>query len=90
MGTFQWNTCFITGLHDVDEQHHRLVDLINRFGELIMDCGGTTDIALDAVFAELADYSRYHFDDEEALMVAERLDPRDVAEHKRIHAGFLS
>ena len=90
MKAFQWNACFITGLHDVDEQHHRLVDLINRFGELIMDRDGATDASLDSVFLELADYSRYHFDDEEALMVAERLDPRDVAEHKRIHAGFLS
>ena len=90
MKAFQWNACFITGLHDVDEQHHRLVDLINRFGELIMDRDGATDVSLDSVFLALADYSRYHFDDEEALMVAERLDPRDVAEHKKIHAGFLS
>ncbi len=37
MEAFQWNACFITGLHDVDEQHRRLVDLINRFGSLTMD-----------------------------------------------------
>ena len=39
MKAFQWNACFITGLHDVDEQHHRLVDLINRFGDSI-EVGG--------------------------------------------------
>ena len=59
MKAFQWNACFITGLHDVDEQHHRLVDLINRFGELIMDRDGATDASLDSVFLELADYSRW-------------------------------
>ena len=86
MGAFQWNTCFITGLREVDEQHHRLVDLINRFGELIMESGGATDASLESVFSELADYSRYHFKEEEAMMVAEHLDPHDVAEHKKIHA----
>ncbi|MBK7612963.1 MAG: hypothetical protein IPJ08_00505 [Burkholderiales bacterium] len=31
MESFVWEPCFVTGLAMVDEQHHRLVDLINRF-----------------------------------------------------------
>lgn len=61
MEAFQWNASFITGLHDVDEQHRRLVDLINRFGSLTMDQDSTSATYLEAVFAELADYARYHF-----------------------------
>lgn len=36
MEAFRWNPCFVTGLTDVDEQHHRLVDAINRFGDMVM------------------------------------------------------
>jgi hemerythrin len=86
---FQWNACFITGLNDVDEQHHRLVDLINRFGILIMRQEGASLAEMEAVFAELADYAKFHFADEEALMVAMRLDPRYVAQHRASHAEFL-
>ena len=34
METFRWTPHFETGLETVDTQHHRLVDLINRFGTL--------------------------------------------------------
>lgn len=89
MDAFQWNSCFITGLADVDEQHQRLVELINRFGVVIMREEGASPSELEMVFAELADYARYHFADEEALMVAMRLDPRYVTHHKANHASFL-
>ncbi len=32
MESFAWDTCFDTGIALVDQQHHRLFDLINRFG----------------------------------------------------------
>ena len=89
MQAFQWNSCFITGLADVDEQHHRLVDLINRFGDLVMRPDGASVVELETVFAELADYAQYHFAEEEAMMTAMRLDPRYVAQHRANHASFL-
>jgi diguanylate cyclase (GGDEF)-like protein/hemerythrin-like metal-binding protein len=89
MDAFQWNSCFITGLIDVDEQHQQLVDLINRFGTLIMRQEETSTSELEVVFAELADYARYHFADEEALMVSMHLDPRYVTQHRANHASFF-
>jgi hemerythrin len=89
MEAFQWNACFITGLDAVDEQHHRLVDLINRFGNLVTRKDGASVTELEEVFAELADYARYHFREEEALMDAMRLDSRHVARHKADHTSFL-
>jgi len=89
MEAFQWNASFITGLHDVDEQHRRLVDLINRFGSLTMDQDSTSATYLEAVFAELADYAQYHFAEEESMMEAIQLDPRHVAQHRANHASFL-
>lgn len=89
MDAFQWNSCFVTGLDDVDDQHHRLVDLINRFGSLITSQDGASVTSLEMVFSELADYARYHFVEEEAMMTAARLDPRYVAQHRATHASFL-
>jgi hemerythrin len=89
MDAFLWKPCFVTGLVDVDDQHHRLVDVINRFGEVVMREEGATTAELEAVFAELADYAKYHFSEEEALMEAMRLDPRYLAQHKQSHVDFL-
>ena len=78
MDAFRWNPCFVTGIATVDEQHRHLVDVINRFGELVMAESGATRPAVDTVFAELAEYARYHFAEEEVLMDSMRLDPAYV------------
>ena len=89
METFQWNACFTTGLSSVDEQHHRIVDLINRFGILLMRQDGASLAEIEGVLVELADYAIFHFADEEALMETLRVDPRHVAQHRAAHASFL-
>ena len=89
MDAFQWNSCYLTELKDVDEQHHRLVDLINRFGALVMGQEVVSMAELEAVFVELADYARHHFAEEEALMKAMRLDSRYVEQHRQCHSSFL-
>ena len=89
MEAFQWEPCFATGLIDVDKQHHRLVDAINQFGELVMQQDGASITELEAVFAELADYAQYHFAEEEHMMVSMQLDSRHVAQHRASHTSFL-
>jgi diguanylate cyclase (GGDEF)-like protein/hemerythrin-like metal-binding protein len=89
MDAFQWNPCFLTGLPEVDEQHHRLVDAINRFGELVMREEGATATEMEAVFGELAAYARHHFAEEEAMMVSQRLDARFVERHQHSHNSFM-
>lgn len=89
MEAFLWNPCFVTGLTEVDEQHHRLVDIINRFGSLVMRQENASPAELEAIFAELADYAEYHFAEEEALMKASGLDKCYIEQHTRSHRGFL-
>ncbi len=89
MQAFQWNKCFATGLADVDEQHHRLVDLINAFGSLVMRDEGVSEAELEAVFAELAHYARFHFTEEEALMAVKGLTPNYIESHRQNHAKFM-
>ena len=89
MESFVWNECFVTGLPKVDQQHQRLVELINGFGEGLMEEPGVSPPRLEAVFAELADYARGHFHDEEMLMAQHHLDARYQVLHRREHHHFL-
>ena len=89
MESFRWDNCFITGLAEVDEQHHHLVDVINRFGDLLTQREGATAEDIEQVFGELAAYAEYHFREEEEMMVEAGVDPRHTTYHREIHASFL-
>lgn len=89
MDAFLWNHCFTTGLLDVDAQHHKLVEVINRFGDLVIQQETAKPEQLQAIFDELAAYARYHFDSEESLMEAAPLDPGYIAQHRAVHNSFM-
>lgn len=86
--SFIWSDHFLTGIDSVDRQHARLINLINRFGEQIADeRAGRDDIA--AVVAELREYTRFHFAEEEALMRTAGLASEVIGEHHRAHLDFI-
>jgi hemerythrin-like metal-binding protein len=86
--SFQWGKSFLTGLETIDDQHHHLVDLINKFGSALTDNTlNLVDIAV--MFKELARYSDYHFKAEEQLMAEVGVDQRHVDHHKKTHSSFL-
>ncbi len=88
MESFHWEQYFETGISDVDEQHHKLVDIINKFGDLLaQDTIVYTDVEI--IFKELANYTVYHFEDEEAGMIKAGLDNRHLEQHKLEHKHFL-
>lgn len=89
MPAFHWDNCYVTGIAIVDEQHHRLVDLINTLGESLAQSTGITAEANEAAFGELATYARVHFSDEDALMVRNRIDDRALLPHRQEHADFI-
>lgn len=89
MSTFQWNKCFETGLQDVDEQHHTLVDLMNRFSALLEGGESANVKQLERVCGELEDYARYHFSEEQMFMDELGVDRRHVAHHAQEHAEFF-
>ena len=88
MNTFQWNKHFTTGLETVDDQHHKLVDLINRLGDSFL-ASNVSDDGLTAIFTELADYAQYHFADEERLMLESGIDVRHRETHHLNHVDFV-
>ena len=88
MESFHWDRHFETGLEAVDSQHHALVDLINRFGELITQ----SDVAsadIEGLFVELTRYAGQHFREEEDMMVTVGIDRRHVDRHMQQHSQFL-
>jgi len=88
MQAFIWNSRFETGIASIDEQHHRLVDIVNRVGDVLID-GGATEESIGTVFSELVDYAQYHFADEERLMAIAGVDRRHTELHQQHHIQFF-
>ncbi|MCX7178103.1 MAG: hemerythrin family protein, partial [Proteobacteria bacterium] len=89
MEAFRWTPNFVTGLSEVDDQHRGLVNVINRFGELVMRQQTAAADELEAVFGELTRYAQYHFFEEESLMLGKHLDMRHITLHQQAHRSFL-
>jgi len=89
MDAFYWSQQFETGLPTVDEQHHRLVDLINEFGSLVTQPANIRPEEVERMFSELAAYAEFHFSEEESMMVKVGLKQDYIAHHQRQHAEFL-
>lgn len=84
---FPWNENFNTGVPKIDEQHRRLVQLLNLLASHV---AFQSDLpALNVIFDELADYAVYHFQTEEAIW--RRHLPEDLLEsqHKQTHDSFI-
>jgi hemerythrin len=60
MQAFHWDQYFVTGLPKIDDQHHHLVDIINRFSSLLANNVIHTE-DVERLFNQLADYAAYHF-----------------------------
>jgi hemerythrin-like metal-binding protein len=85
---FPWNENFQTGVPIVDEQHHKLVDLLNKLASHL--AYGVDQPALNKVFDELADYAQYHFKTEEGVWAKYiPLDELSMA-HEKTHLDFVS
>lgn len=82
-----WNDKLATGLVDVDQQHQKLVDIINHLAAL--HHGRATSSELLAILLELRRYTVYHFGCEEALMQAHPVNEARKAAHLKAHSSFI-
>ncbi len=81
-----WTDAMATDIAMVDEQHQRLLDIFNRIA-----LAQAQDAARGAVIAlldELVDYTRYHFREEEKLMLKWTVDSKHRMMHLRAHESF--
>lgn len=84
---FVWGENYETGIREVDQQHKKLVRLINTLAQMQADEVDTAELL--KVFDELANYAIYHFKTEEDLMRRYRIDSEFEASHLKSHALFI-
>lgn len=88
MQLFEWDQTFATGSPVVDRQHQYLIEIINRFGDLLTrDASDLQEI--DNVCGKLMEYTNYHFAEEEQLMASAGLDQRHIDQHRQQHNDLV-
>jgi hemerythrin len=85
MELIRWKNDYSVNVQEIDEQHKRLIAIINRLADA-MSIGKGRDV-LDAVMAEMMDYTEYHFEAEEHLLLHHGYSETD--EHKKAHAELV-
>ena len=86
---FQWGSHFETDIKEVDGQHKILVNLINELsGLLITNTATKSDIK--NIINQLLEYTTYHFEQEESLMLAVQIDSRHFDIHIQNHKDFVN
>ena len=90
-----WNARFETGIPALDQQHRKLVDLINALSRIPLaeSVQPVKCRAILAILAELENYVQYHFGFEAGLMRYAQLGHELVADHieahKKEHGEFM-
>jgi hemerythrin len=85
MPLIQWSDDLSIGIHEIDDQHKKLVSLINDLHDAMKS--GQAKQALEKTLSELADYAVYHFQVEEKYM--EKFRYPGFPSHKLAHTAFV-
>lgn len=82
MSLIEWNDSFSLGIDKIDEQHQRLIALLNKLHDA-MKTGQGKEVLTD-ILNGLIEYTAYHFKTEEDLFQKFSFEGKDghVAEHK--------
>ncbi len=88
MAQFDWSPDMAVGVAEIDEQHEKLVEVINALYYAYMD-GKEKDV-LQPLINELHEYANYHFSTEEKYMRALGASYEDLAMHREKHGEFFS
>lgn len=84
MSVFEWKEDYSVGVDAFDAHHQKLFGLLNDLSDLLSD----TDIgeSLHSILANLLDYTYFHFEAEEAQMLAVNYPFYEA--HKAKHDAF--
>src|SRR3954465_10144119 len=81
---FPWKEAYSVGIPQIDEQHKRLIGLINGLHAAMMQ--GTGNQALSTIFADLIRYTKEHFAFEEKMLATRGYSA--LAAHKQEHVDL--
>ena len=85
MAFYEWKENFSVGISEMDEQHKKMVGILNRLYEAMK--AGKASKELTSIVDEMIDYTKYHFGSEEKLM--EKHNYAGLASQKDEHAAFV-
>jgi hemerythrin len=86
MAVLDWSNELDTGVYEIDLQHRSLVNIANQLHDAIK--AGRAERTIEWMLEELALYTKFHFETEEAYMRRYGLD--DLQRHRVEHAELLS
>jgi hemerythrin len=66
MAFFEWTEAYSVGVHLMDEEHKKLVDILNGLYEAV--CADKAKDVIEKTLLELLQYTRTHFSNEEKLL----------------------
>lgn len=86
---FQWDDDFRTGNVSIDDQHFKLVGIINDLIRISYEEAYVFIDRFEDLVVRLEAYVVTHFKSEEELMLKTGVDSRHVTEHKNMHNDFI-
>jgi hemerythrin-like metal-binding protein len=85
MALIQCNETLQVGVRKFDEEHTRLVEIINRFHAAVK--AGEGGAVIQSNLEELSEFARMHFTNEEAILALHEYP--ELEEHRTIHNNLL-
>jgi len=85
----KWKKEYETGVEEIDEQHHILVNTLNSADKVLSKNYSLEN--LQNITKDLLSYALYHFETEEEMMLEhnyEEAQPKDYASHMKQHRDF--
>ena len=65
MSLIPWREEYALGISEIDEQHQKILAIINKLSDLFNEKRHKDQAEIDQVIQELSDYAIYHFQTEE-------------------------
>ncbi len=85
---FPWNLHLETGIALIDDQHRRLVGLLNRLAQQYVQ--GSSESEVHDILTELTDYADVHFCTEEGIWQSALAGDAWLANHIQSHQNFFT
>jgi len=85
MSFIDWQDSYSVGIKSIDDQHKKIVELMNELVESIRD--GREDFIIKEVLQDLSDYASYHFGLEEEVFLKFHYDVK--SQHFERHRDFV-
>lgn len=85
MELFKWRPSFATGISEMDNQHKKLIGLINTMYEVLRQRQDSREV--EKVLEEMIVYSTLHFQTEEELLAAHGY--QQIEQQKILHGSYI-